>query len=114
MAALEIEDPIHLVGLSMGGPIVTRYANKHPELVKSITFIAPEIIQVTRQQIFPMNLPGVGEYIMAVVMERSSYPGCSRATFSTLRYTLSGKICIGFSFNTMEPEEHCFPQSGIL
>ena len=81
LAALDVKYPIDLVGLSMGGPIVTRYTNKHPELVRSITFIAPEVVQVTRQQIFPMNLPGVGEYIMAVVMEPILLPRMQSSDF---------------------------------
>lgn len=69
LLGLGVEDPVHLIGLSMGGPIVARYANENPGLVRGITLIAPEVVQVTWKDIFPLNLPGVGEYLMAVVME---------------------------------------------
>ena len=81
LSRLEIEDPFHLVGLSMGGPISARYANRAPESVASLTFIAPEVLQVTRKDIFPLNLPGVGEYLMAVVMEPIMLPKMQAADF---------------------------------
>lgn len=35
--------PVHLVGNSLGGAIVTRVAAEHPELVRSLTLIAPAL-----------------------------------------------------------------------
>jgi len=66
---LDINSPVHLVGLSMGGPIVARYGHTHPDQVSSITLVAPEVVQITNKDIFPMNLKGVGEYLMRAVME---------------------------------------------
>ena len=37
----KIEDAVHLVGYSMGGPIVGYYADTYPDETKSITLIAP-------------------------------------------------------------------------
>lgn len=34
-------DPVHIVGLSMGGPVVAGFAAKHPERVKSLTLVDP-------------------------------------------------------------------------
>jgi len=38
---LEITDPVHLVGYSMGGPIVSFFADEHSQQVASLTLIAP-------------------------------------------------------------------------
>ena len=82
ISALEVDEPVHLIGLSMGGPIVARYANSHPDLVRSITLIAPEVVHVTWKDIFPMNLPGVGEYVMAVYLEPIYLPKWQGSDFS--------------------------------
>lgn len=69
LASLGINEPVHLVGLSMGGPIAARYAHQHTENVKSLILISPVVVQPTNLDIFPLNLPGVGEYLMAAIME---------------------------------------------
>jgi pimeloyl-ACP methyl ester carboxylesterase len=81
LLGLGIEDPVHLIGLSMGGPIVARYANSHPDLVRGITLIAPEVVQISWKDIFPLNLPGVGEYLMAAVMEPVVLPWLQTSDF---------------------------------
>ncbi len=60
--------PFHLVGLSMGGPIVAAYTNRNPEHILSLTLIAPETLPVTPKTIFPMNVPLLGEWVMKVYM----------------------------------------------
>ena len=82
LSELEVDEPVHLVGLSMGGPVVTRYANENPERVRGVTLIAPEVVHVTWKDIFPMNLPGVGEYLMAVYMEPIYLPKWQSSDFS--------------------------------
>lgn len=59
---------IHLVGLSMGGPIAAEYAKQHPEKVASLTLIAPEAVRTSWVEILPMNIPVVGEYFMQVIL----------------------------------------------
>jgi len=81
LSELEVEEPVYLVGLSMGGPVVASYANRHPDLVRSVALIAPEVVQVTWKDIFPMNLPGVGEYLMAAVMEPILLPRMQTSDF---------------------------------
>ena len=68
LSALEAEQPVVLVGLSFGGPIVARYASDHPEQVRGLVLIDPQVAPVSTDDIFPLNLPGVGEYIMSVYM----------------------------------------------
>ena len=38
---LGLEEPVNLVGYSMGGPIVGYFADKYPERVKTVSMIAP-------------------------------------------------------------------------
>ena len=38
---LKIEQKVHLIGYSMGGPIVGYFANENPDKVRSVNFIAP-------------------------------------------------------------------------
>ena len=69
LATLQIDQPVHLMGLSMGGPIAAAYAGRHPEMIRSLTLIDPLVTNIFQSSIFPLNLPGIGEYLMAVVME---------------------------------------------
>ena len=74
LPALNIQGPVDLVGLSMGGPIVARYANHHPGQVRSLILIDPEVAPVSTQRIFPLNIPLVGEYIMGVYVAPVELP----------------------------------------
>jgi pimeloyl-ACP methyl ester carboxylesterase len=62
---LELMDALHipkadLVGLSMGGAIVGRFAAEHPDRVRSVVLVAP----LTRpHDISVMAWPGVGEWL---------------------------------------------------
>ena len=68
LPALDIRGPVDLVGLSMGGPIVARFANHHPDQIRSLILIDPEVAPVSTRRIFPLNLPLVGEYLMTVYL----------------------------------------------
>lgn len=61
-------EPFHLVGLSMGGPIAARFTNENPDIVKSIALIAPEILKVEDMDIFPMNIPLIGEWTVGAYL----------------------------------------------
>lgn len=64
----------HIIGLSMGGPIVASFANQHPDLIKSVTLIAPEVLPVTEKDIFPMNVPLLGEWIVGTYLVPFNLP----------------------------------------
>jgi pimeloyl-ACP methyl ester carboxylesterase len=72
--ALGMDEPVTLVGLSFGGPVVARYANRHPDLVRGLVLIDPQVSPVSAKDIFPLNVPLVGEYLMGVYMAPSMLP----------------------------------------
>ncbi|HEX7542060.1 MAG TPA: alpha/beta fold hydrolase [Anaerolineales bacterium] len=74
LPALNIQGPVDLVGLSMGGPIVASFANHHPDQVRSLILIDPEVAPVSTQRIFPLNIPLVGEYLMTVYVAPVELP----------------------------------------
>lgn len=82
LRALEIDQPVVLSGLSMGGPVVARFARYHPERVAGVILIAPEVIQPTSGDVFPLNLPLVGEFLMGAVMEPFLLPSLQAADFA--------------------------------
>ena len=44
LSAMDLhQEKIHLLGLSMGGPIASAYAGAHPETVLSLTWVAPYV-----------------------------------------------------------------------
>lgn len=81
LIALDINDPISLVGLSYGGPIVAGFANQHPEKIKSVTLVSPQVSTVTTKDIFPLNIPIIGEYLMTVYVEPIALPNAQEHDF---------------------------------
>ncbi|MBS3753815.1 MAG: alpha/beta hydrolase [Anaerolineales bacterium] len=69
LEGLNINQPVHLVGLSMGGPITAHFSVVHSERVSSITLIAPEPGRTTVKDIFPLNLPVIGEVVMKAYLQ---------------------------------------------
>lgn len=69
LAHLEIREPVHLLGYSMGGPIVTRFANVHPDQVSGLTLIAPAGLATPEGQ-GPTILfkPVIGEYLFRILI----------------------------------------------
>lgn len=109
--ALEIDRPVHVVGLSMGGLVSATFANRYPNRVASLCLVDPQVIQITHRTIFPVGIPGLGEYLYTVYIqpnilakqadsfynpallpewqaryrEQTQYKGFRRALISTLR-----------------------------
>lgn len=63
LMALELNTPAHLVGVSMGGGIVSAYAADHPNRVTSVTLLAPFNQPV---EIGPIAWPLLGDYLARV------------------------------------------------
>jgi len=81
LIALDISQPVTLVGLSFGGPVVARFANQYPQMVHGMVLIDPQVARVSAGDIFPLNLPLVGEYIMSVYMAPVMLPGSQADDF---------------------------------
>ena len=66
-----IDGKIHLIGYSMGGPIIGGFAQKYSKQVKSLSFIAPAGFGKV-QTSFPlyMKIPGVIEWAMHVLADK--------------------------------------------
>ncbi|ERP31331.1 alpha/beta fold hydrolase [Chitinivibrio alkaliphilus] len=52
LAYLDITDPVHMVGLSLGGPIVISFANRNPDLIQSISLLAPVTPSTEKRSFF--------------------------------------------------------------
>ncbi len=112
LEALQIKKPIHLLGLSMGGPIVTRFTNQYPDKVHSLILQDPLVNQLDVSKIKPLDIPGIGEYLFNVYLmpvylkghqndtsreppfsnwgdlyrQQAEYKGFRRAILSSLRF----------------------------
>ncbi|HEX8912092.1 MAG TPA: alpha/beta hydrolase, partial [Humisphaera sp.] len=65
LAALGLSEPVSLVGLSMGGAVVTHFAAQHPERVRRLVLIDP--LSATPAATLPVKLvlvSGLGERLM--------------------------------------------------
>ena len=72
----EISRPVHLVGYSMGGPIVGHFTNEFPESVKSMSLIAPAgfMIKNPTKDWWIMK-PLIGEWFLNVFGSRLVFQG---------------------------------------
>ena len=113
---LKIQNKVNLVGLSMGGAIVTHFTNHYPDKVNKISLIDPLFHTPVRPEITAVKVPLLGEYLAKVIIvpkllngvsdtvfnintfpdwkakftPQTQYQGYSRAILQTARY-LSGK-----------------------
>ena len=64
---LGFEDPVDLVGLSMGGPVVASFAASFPESVNRLVFVDPFVGPADAGVV---AVPGIGEYVAVVYLGR--------------------------------------------
>ena len=84
---LKIEQKVHLIGYSMGGPIVGYFANENPNKIESVNFIAPAGYMFKRKSqsnfyLKILNIPFVSKYI-SVVFPSLMYGGSSSIELTT-------------------------------
>lgn len=63
--AMSLQDPVHLVGLSMGGIISTTFAARHPERVKTLTLLVSAGLDLVNPKPFGgiLDIPLIGLFI---------------------------------------------------
>ena len=84
---LKIEQKVHLIGYSMGGPIVGYFASENPNKVESVNFIAPAGYMFKRKSnpnfyLKILSIPFVSKYI-SIVFPSLMYGGSSSIRLST-------------------------------
>jgi pimeloyl-ACP methyl ester carboxylesterase len=68
LAALGIDSPVGLIGLSMGGAIAVIFAARHPELVRKLVLVDPAGYPVPLPAIGRVvRMPVIGDYLMQVL-----------------------------------------------
>lgn len=68
MQALELKQPHHIIGLSMGGAVVTRFVNAYPEQVRRVILIDPLVEMPARPEIQLLQVPLLGEFMAKAVI----------------------------------------------
>jgi len=68
LAALNIDEQINIVGLSMGGAVVTHFSNRYPDQVKKVSLIDPLFHTPNRADLTAVQIPGLGEYLATTVI----------------------------------------------
>ncbi|MEQ9505929.1 MAG: alpha/beta fold hydrolase [Hyphomonas sp.] len=67
---LSITDPVGMVGLSMGGPIVAEFAARHPERVSKVFLFVPagfDVAGTTGTQVDLIRTPVIGDWLWRMV-----------------------------------------------
>jgi len=66
LGALDIKQPVDLIGLSMGGPIVITFCDRHPEQVRKLVLVDPVGGKpIALSPLFTLSaLPGVGKLLL--------------------------------------------------
>ncbi len=74
LEALKVNRRVDLVGYSMGGAITTIFTERHPELVRSLTLIAPAGLGVaTNENVEMLKRPLIGDWIVRLFGTRLFY-----------------------------------------
>jgi pimeloyl-ACP methyl ester carboxylesterase len=79
LGALNITDPVDIVGLSMGGPISVNFATRHPASVRKVALIDPGYGKGFTAP-WQLRAPFLGDFIMAV-MRAPGMPASQREDF---------------------------------
>lgn len=67
LEALQVNSPVDLVGLSMGGPISAGFTSQYPERVRKLCLLDPAGFQAERPVLYRLiSLPGLGETLIGL------------------------------------------------
>lgn len=79
--ALLPDKKLNLVGLSMGGLVATRFAGQHPERLQSLSLLAPLVQTPRNAAIYPLLIPGLGEWLADVAVVPLVLGGVDKAVY---------------------------------
>lgn len=69
LTALQIDKPVDVIGLSMGGYITADFTARHPERVRRVALLAPQSTSMGSDPRTNLaTLPGLGEYLFTVYL----------------------------------------------
>ena len=69
LTALQIDNPVDVIGLSMGAYITADFTARHPERVRRVALLAPQSTSMgSDPRVSLATLPGLGEYIFTVYL----------------------------------------------
>ncbi len=81
--ALGISQPVHLLGLSMGGIIVANFTDRHPERVQKLGFIDPAGFALNFSLTLRLvTLPGIGEVLFSLFGDSTLLKGMASDFFT--------------------------------
>jgi pimeloyl-ACP methyl ester carboxylesterase len=85
--ALDVAGPIHIVGTSMGGAIVTDFVAENPQRIRSVTLVAPAglgQLEATKTAVSRLYMaPVIGDWLARVLGATISESGVARAFADT-------------------------------
>ncbi len=84
---LKIQGPVNLVGTSMGGIVVSRFALDEPQRVKRLVLIAPAGFPMELPLIGKITrLPWIGEYLMKTFGDRTLLKGTKTSFYNMEKF----------------------------
>jgi len=84
---LNIQSPVNLVGTSMGGIVVTKFALTEPKRVKRLILIAPAGFPMDLPLIGKITrLPLIGEYLMKTLGDRTLLKGTKTSFYNMEKF----------------------------
>ena len=68
LEGLNLDTPFNLVGLSMGGPVVTLFSNLEPQKIRRLVLVDPMVFVPSEEDIAPLKLPLIGTDMATVYL----------------------------------------------
>jgi len=84
LISLNFRAPVNLVGMSMGGAVVTHFTNRYPKKVNKISLLAPLIETPSRKVLTLLKAPLLGDYLAKVMVVPMLDNGLDRVVYDPL------------------------------
>ncbi|TNC82330.1 MAG: hypothetical protein C9356_04750 [Oleiphilus sp.] len=80
---LGVDQPIQLIGLSMGGAVVAHYTAQYPDKVARLALLAPLVRSPSQAMLYPLLVPGLGNVLAEIAIVPRLRKGLSKAVFDS-------------------------------